>query len=83
MTIDIYQSNTNRTKFLAVPAGTNPTSISVPGNDYKSLKPFKDNIEIAVGDSRAGFDSAAAMAAITRDGFYIHGAVVNVSSSEK
>ena len=70
MKIDIYQSNSNPTKFRSVPAAVPPSNFKVPDTDYVSVRRWKANIDLTV--ERIALDSAAAQAAIQADGFYLH-----------
>lgn len=72
MKIDIYQSNANKSKFLTVPAGSDISQLRLEDTDYVSVTPFKKDRDMAAGDSRVAFDSAAATAAIEAHGYYLH-----------
>lgn len=61
MIVDLYQSAIDPDKFLALPAGVDPASLTGPmlfDEDYAQLKPFREGFEFDPAVSYAGANAA-------------------------
>lgn len=61
MTVDLYQSATNADKFLAVPAGVDPTGLTGPmvfDKDYAQVVRFQEGFEFDPEESYSGANAA-------------------------
>ncbi|WP_395009539.1 hypothetical protein [Undibacterium sp.] len=79
MFVDTYKSAKDHTKFFTVPAGTDIKPLKFDDPDLHEVQAHNINLDIAPSDKRIGFDSAAAIAAIRKDGVYIHQAEIKLS----
>jgi len=67
LTVDLYQSATNPDKFLALPAGTDPTVLTGPmvfDQDYGEVKRYQEAFEFDPEESYEGVDAAKIAAEI-------------------
>ena len=67
LTVDLYQSTVNPDKFLALPAGTDPTSLTAPmvfDQDYGELSRYRQAFEFDPEQSYVGVDAAKLAAEI-------------------
>ncbi|WP_347888607.1 hypothetical protein ABHF54_02500 [Nitrosomonas europaea] len=79
--IDIYRSNSNSSKYLSVPAGTDVTKLSVPeefDKDLISLSPFKSEHEIVKGKPYIALNPDDVINQIEKSGYAIHGATISI-----
>jgi len=61
LTVDLYQSSTNPDKFLALPAGTDPTTLTGPmvfDQDFGEVKRYQEAFEFDPDENYAGVDAA-------------------------
>ena len=61
LTVDLYQSATNPKKFLAIPAGTDPSSLTGPmvfDQDYAHVVRYREAFEFDPAQSYAGVNAA-------------------------
>lgn len=79
MIVDTYKSVKDNTKFFTVPAGTDIQPLKFDDPDLNVVEVHNKNLDIAPSDNRIGFDSAAAIAAIRKEGVYIHKAEIKLS----
>ena len=67
LTVDLYQSAINPEKFLALPAGTDPDSLTAPtlfDQDYGDVTRYREAFEFDPEQSYAGVDAAKIAASI-------------------
>lgn len=79
MKIDIYRSTASKTKYLSIPAGTEPSKLKVPKDfdpDLKKIALFKSGTEIKSGDETIGLNSAEIIEQIKKNGYAVHRAAV-------
>lgn len=84
MKIDIYRSNTNTTKYLSVPAGTDVRNLQLPADfdhDLLRLSVFKSEHEIQPGVPYVALDADAVIRQIQERGYATHGAKVEITIS--
>ena len=75
MTIDVYCSVKNNTKYLSVPAGTDVAVLSFPiefDRDLCELRPFKKRLEIIPGKPYIALDSDDIAKQIAAKGYATH-----------
>ncbi|OYW50671.1 MAG: hypothetical protein B7Z34_04430 [Novosphingobium sp. 12-62-10] len=85
MDIDVYQSTTNRDKFVSVPAGSDVT-IMFPQDidrDLITLRPYREGMTIEASDKRIAMDSADIIRQIEQQGYATHGVSVTVKVSSQ
>jgi len=61
MSVDLYQSATDPTKFLALPAGTDPTELMGPmtfDQDYGQVIRYREAFEFDPAEAYAGVNAA-------------------------
>lgn len=61
MSVDLYQSATDPQKFLALPAGVDPTELTGPmvfDRDYAQVKRYLEAFEFNPSESYAGVNAA-------------------------
>ncbi|OEZ29240.1 hypothetical protein [Variovorax boronicumulans] len=61
MSVDLYQSTTDPGKFLALPAGTDPTELMGPmtfDRDYAHIKRYQAAFEFDPSETYAGVNAA-------------------------
>ena len=61
LSVDLYQSATNPEKFLALPAGVDPTEIMGPmtfGQDYAQVVGYRQAFEFGPGQTYIGANAA-------------------------
>ena len=61
MSVDLYQSATDPAKFLALPAGTDPTELMGPmtfDQDYAQVVRYREAFEFDPSESYAGANAA-------------------------
>jgi hypothetical protein len=81
MKIDIYRSNTNTTKYLSVPAGTDVRNMSFPADfdkDLLRLSVFKSEHEIYPDVPYIALDARDVIRQIQEKGYATHGAKVEI-----
>ena len=81
MNIDIYVSNINRTKFISIKAGVDVATIQITDPDYQDLSIYQRGTEITAGERRIAFSSDEAIKAIENQGYYLHGASIQVQEN--
>lgn len=84
MKIDIYRSNKSASKYLSVPAGTDLNTLKLPLNidpDLMTLSPFKTSMDINEDTNRVALDARQVLLDISRNGYAIHGAVIEIRLS--
>ena len=67
LTVDLYQSTTDPSKFLALPSGTDAASLTAPmvfDQDYGSLVRYREGFEFDPDTAYAGVDAAKIAASI-------------------
>ena len=61
LSVDLYQSATNPEKFLAIPAGTDPTTLMGPmtfDQDYAQVVRYREAFQFDPAESYAGVNAA-------------------------
>jgi len=61
MSVDLYQSATDSEKFLALPAGTDPTELMGPMTidpDYAQIKRYREAFQFDPSEAYAGVNAA-------------------------
>jgi hypothetical protein len=61
LSVDLYQSATNPSKFLALPAGTDPAELTGPmvfDKDYADIVRYQEAFEFDPSESYAGVNAA-------------------------
>ncbi|KQX92259.1 hypothetical protein [Variovorax sp. Root473] len=61
MSVDLYQSTTDPEKFLALPAGTDPTELMGPmtfDRDYAHIRRYQTGFEFDPSEAYAGVNAA-------------------------
>lgn len=61
MSVDLYQSTTDPEKFLALPAGTDPTELMGPmtiDRDYAHIRRYQTGFEFNPSEAYAGVNAA-------------------------
>jgi len=61
MSVDLYQSTTDPEKFLALPAGTDPTELMGPmtfDRDYAHIKRYQAGFEFDPSETYAGVNAS-------------------------
>lgn len=84
VSIDIYRSSTDRSKYLSVPTGSNLGEMVFPvgtDSDLQSVSLYKQNVEIVAGKPAVGLDVADILAQIEARGFAFHGLKFSASLS--
>lgn len=61
LNVDLYQSATNPEKFLAIPAGADPTTLTGPmvfDKDYANVVRYRESFQFDPAESYAGVNAA-------------------------
>lgn len=84
VSVDIYRSSSDRSKFLSVPSGSNLAEMTFPAdtdNDLFSVSLYKDNVELERGKNAVGLDVDSILNQIEMRGFAFHGLKFSASLS--
>ncbi|THD35301.1 MAG: hypothetical protein E7773_12725 [Sphingomonas sp.] len=79
MLIDIYRSASHGDKYLAVPANSDVTKVSLPAGtdpDYHQVRPFPRQVDFNPGENRIAVDSDQVIADIQDHGYALFGATI-------
>lgn len=84
LSIDIYRSSLDRSKYLSVPAGSDLSSMAFPSDtdgDYQSVSIYKQDVGIESGKTAVGLDVDDILGQIAARGFAFHGLKFSASLS--
>lgn len=84
VSIDIYRSSTDRSKYLSVPANSDLAAMVFPADtdsDLQSVSLYKQNVEIELGKTAVGLDVQDILGQISKNGFACHGLKFSASLS--
>lgn len=84
LSIDIYRSSLDRSKYLSVPAGTDLASMAFPADtdgDYQTVSIYKQGVDIESGKPAVGLDVDDLLGQIAKQGFAFHGLKFSASLS--
>lgn len=85
MNIDVYQSASDSSKFLSVPAGADLKKIPISEEKskvYGDVKLFKKNISVNAGDKKIALNADEVISQIQTNGYAFHGAKIEIKSIE-
>ena len=86
MIIDVYLSTKDDDKYLSVPTGTDVNTLSLPDDidpDLLDLTQFKTALELDHNNPIVGIDQRDIEKQITKKGYALHGARLNIDLSMK
>ena len=75
VSIDIYRSSTDRSKYLSVPSGADLSQMLFPADtdsDYQSVSIYKQDVILESGKSAIGLDVEDILNQIQKSGFAFH-----------
>ncbi len=75
VSIDIYRSSTDRSKYLSVPSGSDLAQMLFPADtdgDYQSVSLYKQDVVLESGKPAIGLDVEDILGQIARSGFAFH-----------
>lgn len=75
MNIDIYSSNSNKSKFLSVISGTDISNIKINDKDFT----FKKKMDIRLNDCRIALNHQDITNQLKQYGYALHGVKTNFS----
>jgi hypothetical protein len=84
ISIDIYRSSSDRSKYLSIPSGINLAEMNFPAdtdNDLFSVSLYKENVTIERGKMAIGLDVESILNQIEKSGYAIHGLQFSASMS--
>jgi len=84
LSIDIYRSSSDRSKYLSIPAGQNLAEMNFPSNtdsDLFSVSLYKENVAIERGKVAIGLDVESILNQIENSGYAIHALQFSASMS--
>ena len=82
MKIDIYKSTKSDYKYLSVLENTDVTMLNLPADidpDLLTLSPLKTSLELDLNKPRAALDQDDVINQITKNGFAVHGAKIELN----
>jgi hypothetical protein len=82
MLIDIYQSATYRSHYLAVPHKADVTKLQISDGAYAMVEPFPRTEDFQPGDNRTGVDTDAVLTEIIANGYALFSARITVTIGE-